>query len=576
MQTSMPTGGPGSRGRISPRFLLLFTALSAALLPAAFAQDSNNVPAVPIRLNTVGFLPHAPKLASIAQPCTNFTVVRVADGTRAFAGTVSGPAVNSDTRESLYLADFSALTNAGQYRLEIPGVGSSATFAVGPDVYAAPFQAAMLGMYLWRCGEPVRAEYHGQIFAHAACHTNDAWLDAVGGGHTNLDGTGGWHDAGDYNKYVVNAGVTLGAMVKAWEDFQPQIKKLHVPVPESGGPLPDFLAEVKYETDWLLKMQAPDGSVYHKITTKRFGPFILPELEAEPRYFTPWGTEATADFVAMLAQASRAFRPYDAAYADRCLHAASNSYAFLQAHPNYHRADMTGFRTGSYEGPSTNATPHNRLWAVAELWQSTGSPEYLADLEKQIRGVDAKVDIDFDWAEAKNLGLLTYLFSERPGRDPALVAQVRKNVIAAADHMVAERDRHGYGRPLGTVYFWGCNGGVARQSLLLMAADRLTSKGASGLSPYRTACLDALAHLLGRNYFGRSYITGVGNFPPMHPHDRRSGGDAVEEPWPGYLVGGPNPGATDWQDNQGNARVNEIAINWNGALIYLLAANLAE
>ena len=143
----------------------------------------------------------------------------------------------------------------------------------------------MLGFYLWRCGTAVSATYHGQTFAHAACHTNDAWLDYVGGGHTHKDGTKGWHDAGDYNKYTVNAGVTVGTLFRAWEDFGPQLRKVRLDLPESGGKLPDFLAELKWELDWLLTMQAPDGSVYHKLTTRSFGGFILPEAEtAEPLF----------------------------------------------------------------------------------------------------------------------------------------------------------------------------------------------------------------------------------------------------------------------------------------------------
>jgi endoglucanase len=58
----------------------------------------------------------------------------------------------------------------------------------------------------------------------------------------------------------------------------------------------------------------------------------------------------------------------------------------------------------------------------------------------------------------------------------------------------------------------------------------------------------------------------------MHPHDRRMGDGKASVPWPGYLVGGPQPKATDWKDDQWNAGTNEIAINWNAALVYALAA----
>jgi endoglucanase len=96
------------------------------------------------------------------------------------------------------------------------------------------------------------------------------------------------------------------------------------------------------------------------------------------------------------------------------------------------------------------------------------------------------------------------------------------------------------------------------------------------ISLYRATALDAVNHLLGRNCYGRSYVTGIGFDPPLHPHDRRDNGEYLNHPWPGYLIGGPHPRATDWHDEQGDFRTNEIAINWNAALVYALAAFLPE
>ena len=205
---------------------------------------------------------------------------------------------------------------------------------------------------------------------------------------------------------------------------------------------------MKWELDWLLTMQAPDGSVYHKLSTQSFGGFIPPENEDSRTYFTPWGSEATADFVAMTAQAARIFRPYDPAFADRCLASRPKSYQFSKAHPEYHPADQNGFSTGAYEINEPNhrqqGVPQNRLWAAAELWETTGSPDALFDLETRIQAVNGRVDSDFDWDETKNLGLITYLFSSRPGRNPALVKLVRDNLLAVADDIVQTAKRDGY------------------------------------------------------------------------------------------------------------------------------------
>jgi endoglucanase len=239
----------------------------------------------------------------------------------------------------------------------------------------------------------------------------------------------------------------------------------------------------------------------------------------------------------MMAQASRQFEPYDAAFAARCLDTAKKSYAFLTAHPEQHRADQAGFTTGSYESDDWD----DRLWAEAEYWEATGDDAPLAAFEARLQaasgepgrprpwrgpGRTAGFDVDFDWGNVKSLGLLTYLFSQREGRDPALVESLRTSLIAAAEEIVAASRAHGYARPLGTRYYWGCNGSVARQAVVLEAAYRLTNK-----ADYRAVQLDALNH---------------------------------------------HPRATDWRDVAEDYRTNEIAINWNAALIYALAAQLPE
>lgn len=532
---------------------LLFIA-TALLCGAASAPT-----AAALRLNTLGYLPDAPKQATIAVKAGDFSIVRVADGQTVFSGKLISAGSKSDG--PLSLADFSSLTAAGEYRLGVKDLGESPVFRIAADLYRTPLVLVTRAMYLWRCGVAVEGEWQGRRFAHAACHLEDAWLDHVTGRHEKLPSTGGWHDAGDYNKYVVNAGVTLGAMLRAWEDF-PALRKLTLDLPESGGALPDYLAEVKFELDWLLTLQAADGSVYTKVSTERFGPFVAPEEEKTPRYVCPAGTPAAADFVAMLAQGARALRPFDAAYAERCLAAARKTYAYLAAHPKDTPPDQSKFRTGAYGTKDRD----DRLWAAAELWETSGDDAVLKDVEARIQDLTPVFDENFDWSEVKNLGLLTYLHSQRDGRDPRLVKAVRENLLAVADRIVGKARAHPYARPLGSLYYWGGNGGVARQTLLLQAAHRLTRNRV-----YRDVALDAINHLFGRNVHARSYVTGLGHHPPLFPHDRRSGGDQVDLPWPGYLVGGPHPKAADWFDVESDHRTNEIAINWNAALIYALA-----
>ncbi len=532
---------------------------AASTSPSDYQQDSR------IRINSIGYLPEAEKKATIAASSGDFIIVNTS-GTSVFTGKTT-TIYDTDTNEQVSIADFSSLKTEGSYILLVPGIGKSVTFKIDPNIYANPFKTAMLGMYLWRCGTSVSATYNGKVFSHEACHTKDAYTDYINGQHNIKDGGKGWHDAGDYNKYVVNAGITVGSMLFAWEQYKDQIKDISLTMPESNNSMPDYLDEIKYETDWLLTMQYPDGSgkVSHKLSTKDFGGFVLPERETADRFFTSWGSAATADFVAMLAMASRAFRPYDAAYADKCIAAAKVSYQFLKANPGNTKPDQSAFSTGGYETTDTD----DRLWAAAEMWETLGDSSYLADFEASANNFTKKIDVDFDWGNVNNLGMFTYLLSEKSGKNTTLYNSIKSALTSAADSIVATADGHGYGRPMGATYYWGCNGTVARQTMILNIANKLSPK-----SEYVNTSLDALNFLFGRNYYDRSFVTGLGLNPPMYPHDRRSGGDSLTDPWPGYLVGGGWPGAKDWKDDQESYQTNEIAINWNGALIYALAASL--
>lgn len=538
--------------------LLIGAALWSLLSLASVRGDD-----VSIRLNSLGFLPEMPKRATVSAHGDAFSVRSSEDNAVVYTGQMTGPFHQEDIHQEVWMADFSAVKTPGLFFLEVSGVGRSIDFPIGETVYDAAFYTVMRGFYLWRCGTAVKGIHDGFCYAHGPCHLDDGWQDHTGVPDTKRDGTQGWHDAGDYGKYTVNAGITVGTLFLAWDHFQQNLKTRSFDLPETAQGWPDFLKELKWEIDWLLKMAYPDdsGRVAHKLTRHEFSGFVMPEADKAKRYFTEWGSAATADFVAMTAMAARYFRPYDADYADKCLEAARKSYAFLLAHPEDKRPDLRGFSTGGYGTSDAD----DRLWAAAELWQTAGEEACLTDFENRARSASRLIDANWDWSNVGNLGMLTYLFSARPGRDPELVDRISKALIETADAIVKEARKDVYARPLGGRYYWGSNGTVARQAVLLQSANRITPK-----PDYLQTSLDAVGHLFGRNYYNRSFVTGLGNRPPMHPHDRRSAADGIEAPWPGYLVGG-GQSAVNWQDMQDDYRTNEIAINWQAALVYAMA-----
>jgi len=426
-----------------------------------------------VRVSSIGYLTARAKRVSVLGTATGFTVRRASDGTTAFEGTLPAPAADPGTNDMVAQGDFSGLAETGRFYVDVPGVGRSVEFPIGDDVYRRPFFASMVGFYGWRCGTAVSFAFAGDSFAHAACHMGDGYLDYLGQAGAMRDGTGGWHDAGDFGKYTGNAGFTLGMMLSAFERHPAGILQAPLPIPEAGGALPDYLDELRWELDWMLKMMyaADDGRVSHKLTARAFEGFVMPEADTQTRYFVPFATAATADFVAALAQASRIYRPYDEAFADRCLTAARTAYAYLTAN-TANTAAQTDFTTGGY----MTSDPDDRLWAAAEMWETTGDAAALADVETRINAVAATATLvaaDFDWGSVRNLGLFTYLLSARVGRTPAVVDRVRASALAAANAVATAHDASGYGRGV-TSYYWGSNGSVARTSMLLAVANRLT------------------------------------------------------------------------------------------------------
>jgi endoglucanase len=347
-------------------------------------------------------------------------------------------------------------------------------------------------------------------------------------------------------------------MFYAWDHFQKQLDKIDYELPETAPGFPEYLQELKWETDWLLKMPYPDGSgrVSHKLTRTNFSGFIMPQDDDAKRYFTEWSSAATADFVAMMAMAARYFKPYDAAYAQKCLDAAWTSYRFLLENPEHKRFVQGDFKTGGYQTRDDD----DRLWAAAEMWETTGDAIALEDFEKRAAAMNFEIDENWDWGDVSNLGMYAYALSKRKGKNAETETTIKQNIVANADALVAKAEEDVYGRPLAGRYYWGCNGTVARQTMNLQVANKIQPN-----KEYIETALKAVDHILGNNYYNRSYVTGLGIQPPMNPHDRRSGADDVEAPWPGYIVGGGHS-ATDWVDVEESYSHNEVAINWHGCM----------
>ena len=346
-----------------------------------------------------------------------------------------------------------------------------------------------------------------------------------------------------------------------------------------------MLDEIRWNLDWMLSMQDADGGVWHKQTSEGFAGFVMPQDDPSVSVVIGTGSEpfkstcATADFAAVMAIASRVYQPYDAAYATRTLEAAKRARTWAEAHPGVPFQNPAGVVTGGYGDGNCG---DELLWAAAELWRSAGDEGaqrwFLAKQAGQ-RGA-LKADGPPGWGNVAPMALWSYALAAKG--DAAVQDGIRRESLAAADAIVARSAAHGYRISLTKQdYVWGSNSVAANYGLQLLVANAMKKD-----ARYVDAARDNLHYLLGRNTFSLSWLTQVGANPFRHPHHRPSGADANAEPWPGLLSGGPNgrkqdaemrklpdglPPAKMYVDEQGSYASNENAINWNAALVFLLA-----
>ncbi|MBI3350232.1 MAG: glycoside hydrolase family 9 protein [Burkholderiales bacterium] len=554
--------------------------LCAGLLAASLAQAGE------IAVNQVGYAPGAAKIAAVpAVEATAFTVVDNASGRTVLRGRLGAAARWEPAGQDVRLADFSRLARPGHYRLHVDGLPDSPPFIVAADAYAAVNAAAIKAFYFNRASTPLLGVHAGH-WARPAGHADDHVLvhaSAAGPGRpegTVIAAPKGWYDAGDYNKYIVNSGITVYTLLAAWEHFPAFFKAQKLNIPEtdkSSGGLPDLLSEALWNLDWMLAMQDPaDGGVYHKLTNKGFDGVVMPAAATGERYVVQKTTAATLDFAAVMAQAGRVFAAFEAqrpGLSARMRSAAERAWRWAQAHPREVYHQPPDIRTGDY---GDDKLDDEFAWAGAELFITTGEARYRPDLETLAISVPG-------WGDVKGLAWVTLSSNRRKlGENDSVVVKAR--IMTLADELLATWQASAYRvgmRPQD--YNWGSNSGALNRALMLIQAYRLKPR------PELLAAAQALFdHVLGRNPLGQSMVTGFGAKPPLHPHHRPSEADGVEAPVPGFLVGGPNPGQQDkagcpvayaaaqpalsYLDHFCSYSSNEVAINWNAPLVYVSAA----
>lgn len=577
---------------------MIFLACVCALFTGCKHNASSN-----IRLNQLGFAPLQEMTATIVldEPATDATSVVIVNenGDTVWEGVPAVSLCNPISGKPCQIVDFSALDTVGTYTMYITSGNSKSqcSFTVSERPYKEITRAALRAYYHQRASmateEPYAEGYArpaGHPDDHVLVHASAATAERPEG--TVISSPGGWYDAGDYNKYIVNSGYTMGVWLMAYEFNKAYYDTLKLNIPESAianananaKHVPDMLLEAMYNIRWMMTMQDLDGGVYHKLTEPAFEGFIRPDQCQKPRYVVMKTTATTLDFAATMALAARVYAPFESAFPGFCAQArqtAEMAYAWALENPEiyYDQPKMNEefkpeITTGAYDDFDVQ---DEFYWAATELYLLTGEQAY-----KDMANAKANaVYTPAVWGNVAELAYLEQLMHPETNANAnanALLSHLRPYI----DEVETSVFRSPYGNRESD-FFWGCNSeGCCWRGVECLYAYRLT-----GDEKYRTNAERCLNYILGQNATGYCYVTGFGTKPTSHPHHRLSYSHP-KGTLPGFLAGGPNPARQDaetdgvkypkdvpadesYLDYQPSYASNEVTINWNVTLFALSA-----
>ena len=570
-----------------------------------------------IMVNQLGYLTGRVKQATLVSDLEEPIAYSIldADGNAVYSGETELFGNDADSGDHVHIVDFTDFDTAGTFHIEAETGEISRDFSVGnSDDYYSLLQDSLNYYYQNRSGIEIEEQYitsgDASALARAAGHLPD--VATITDSSNTQDVTGGWYDAGDHGKYVVNGGISLWLLQNMYETAvfmgtEDAFADGTMSIPENGNGYPDLLDEARWEMEWMMTMLVADGEyvdmAYHKMHDENWtGLALAPADDTQNRVILPPSTAATLNVSACSAQAARLWRDIDPVFADQCLDVAQRTYAAAMAHPDLYAPLESPAGGGAYG--DDNVTDEF-YWAACELYLSTGEQSYLDDMTASEWYLQIPTSLgggesvgtygSFDWGHVSALGNLSLALNP-DSVDADIYNELSTSITAAADTYCDRESSQGYGQPYAPSalsydnsnvgYIWGSNSFVADNSVVISYAYLLT-----GDSSYIDGASLGLDYLLGRNPLDISYVTGYGSNTAQNPHHRYWAA-SLDPSFPsapsGVLVGGPNGGMEDpyvqslgWTSSTAPARcyadnieaysVNECTINWNAPLAWVTA-----
>ena len=575
-----------------------------------------------ILTNQVCYFPKRAKRATLLSSSDKAVGFKVKDssGKTVYEGKSKPFGLDKDSGDDVHVLDFTELNKEGTFRIETDDGAESRDFVIcGSQPYSYLLYDALNYFYQNRSGIEIESDYISSgdtsALARAAGHPKDmaeieqTW--GYSGSSGSIDVTGGWYDAGDHGKYVVNGGFSLWLMQNQYETalkygFENAYADGTMLIPENTNGIPDLLDEARWEMEWMLKMIVSSGEyqgmAYHKAHDEKWTALgIAPADDDMKRIVKPPTTAATLNLAACAAQASRLWKNIDRDFADECLEAAENAFKAAKKHPKMYAPLDESVGGGAYGDDNVE---DEFCWAALELFITTGNEDYYDEITENKFFLDVpstlgggeSVDTvgSFDWGNTGALGTLSAALNPEKF-DKGDVEIIHEAIIAAADRFMSLEESQGYGLPYAQStlsyndsdkgYIWGSNSFVTDNSIVMAYAYLITEE-----DQYLDGVIGGMDYILGRNAMDYSYVTGYGTHAIEYPH-HRYWANQIDDSFPkapsGVMCGGPNSGMQDpwvqgsgWKkgeiapqkcylDNIEAWSVNECTINWNGSLAWL-------
>lgn len=526
-----------------------------------------------IRVNQIGYGVESKKVAIVANTKeTTFEIINN-EGLIVFSGHLSKQVKCDLSGDYVRYADFTSLKSNGEYKLKVNGIGESYSFSISDGLFEDVFKAVLKSYYYQRCSFELEREFAGTWVRSAGHLDENCTFHSTTGKTGEISSTGGWYDAGDYGKYIVNGGITVWTLLALYELY-PDLIGDNLNIPESGDGFSDLLNEVWFELSWMSTMQDSDGGVFFKLGPINWPGEVMPENDNTQRYVIGKSTTSTLNFAAVFAQAARVYKPFNDEIYQFFIEPAEKAWQWALTNNNVPNppTDIPG--TGPYDDKNYS---DEFLLAASELLIATNKTEYKSYIEANIGEVIVKGKAW--WQDLKNLSYFSLMQNESSISDN-LKSEISNAVISYADKLVEKHNKSTLKAPMVKDDFtWGSYSNLANYLMILIYAYEESNN-----NKYKEVVFESLDYFFGKNPTGYTAVTGFGDNPPMNLHHRPSGADGIVDPVPGLVISGSNKNQEDkefvtytynepaksYMDVYGSWASNENAINQNASLFFVL------